>query len=101
MTDERRDEERVPVSLEVQWEGMTSRGTARVSDINTGGCYIDTYAPASVGEMIVFKVRLGSDDWLELRGEVVSYDQGVGFGVRFRFLTDEEFYTLSQLKSGS
>ncbi|MBD0326701.1 MAG: PilZ domain-containing protein, partial [Pyrinomonadaceae bacterium] len=41
MGEERREEERVPVSLEVAWEGGSGRHQARVSDISLGGCYLD------------------------------------------------------------
>lgn len=89
MTDERRDEERIPLNLEVRWEGVLH--SARLSDISVDGCYIDTIAASvSVGEVISFDVKLPGGEWLPLRGEVTHTMPGVGFGLCFTFLTDEE-----------
>ncbi len=99
MADERRDEDRAPVSLEARWEGMSGKHEARISDISIGGCFVDTQGQVTVGELVIFEVKLPDGDWLTLRGEVVSSQESVGFGVRFPYLTDEEYYLLAQLKS--
>ena len=96
MTDERRDEERIPLSLEVRWEGVSH--SARVGDISVDGCYIDTIAgTVAVGELISFEVKLPSGEWLPLRGEVTHTMPGIGFGLCFPFLTDEEQRLIAQL----
>jgi hypothetical protein len=96
MTDERRDEERVALNLEVRWEGVTH--SARLSDISVDGCYIDSIAASfQVGEVVSFEVRLPGGDWLPLRGEVTHTMPNVGFGLCFTFLTDEEQRLIAQL----
>jgi hypothetical protein len=35
--------------------------------------------------------------WLELRGEVATFQEGIGFGLLFTFLTDEEQLALRQV----
>ncbi len=97
MKDERRSEERVPLSLEAYWEGLSGRHIARISDLSTGGCFIDTNGAVRVGEVIDFEIKLADGDWLQLRGEVAFYQPGIGFSLRFSFLTDEEQYLLAQL----
>jgi PilZ domain len=96
MIDERRDEERIPLSLEARWEGV-SHG-ARVSDISVDGCYVDTYAASvSVGEVVSIEIKLPSGEWLPLRGEVTHTTPHGGFGLCFTFLTDEEQRLIAQL----
>ncbi|HEV2915385.1 MAG TPA: PilZ domain-containing protein [Pyrinomonadaceae bacterium] len=98
MSDERRDEERIPLSLEVRWEGVSR--SARLSDISVDGCYIDTIAASvSVGEVISFEVRLPDGEWLPLRGEVTHTMPNIGFGLCFTFLTDEEQRLIAQLNA--
>jgi PilZ domain len=96
MTDDRRDEERIPLNLDVRWEGV-SHG-ARLSDISVDGCYIDTIAASvQVGELILFEVKMPDGEWLPLRGEVTHVLPNVGFGLCFTFLTDEEQRLIAQL----
>lgn len=97
MQEERREEERVPVSLEVAWEGGSGRHPARISDISLGGCYLDTIGTATPGEIIGLTIRLPDGVPLRLRGEVAFHTPNLGFSVCFTYLTDEEQYQLSQL----
>ncbi|HLL75116.1 MAG TPA: PilZ domain-containing protein [Pyrinomonadaceae bacterium] len=94
---ERREDERKDVSLEAWWEGLSGRHEARVSDISMGGCFVDTHAPAEVGELIVFAIRKPDGSWLELRGRVVSRGPHFGFSLAYTFLTDEEQQELRRL----
>ena len=95
--DERREEERKDVSLEVRWEGGSGRHTARVSDLSLGGCYLDTLGQAEVGEIVGLEIKLPSGEWLPLRGAVAFCHPGLGFSICFTFMTDEEQYQLTQL----
>jgi PilZ domain len=95
--EDRREDERKNVSLEVRWEGGSGRHTARVSDLSLGGCYLDTLGQAEVGEVIGVEIKLPSGEWLQLRGSVAFCHPGLGFSVCFTFLTDEEQYQLTQL----
>ena len=95
--DERREEERKDVSLEVRWEGGSGRHTARVSDLSLGGCYLDTLGQAEVGEIVALEIKMPSGEWLPLRGTVAFHQPGLGFSICFTFMTDEEQYQLTQL----
>lgn len=97
MEEDRREEERVPVSFEVSWEGGSGTHMARISDISLGGCYLDTLGSATPGEIIGLTIKLPGGELLNLRGEVAYQLQNMGFSVCFTFLTDEERYRLSQL----
>ncbi|MDX6695882.1 MAG: hypothetical protein QOF02_3485 [Blastocatellia bacterium] len=97
MDEERREEERVTVSLEVFWEGGSGLHPARISDISLGGCYLDTIGSAEPGEVIGLTIKLPDGERLTLRGEVAFRIKNLGFSVCFTFLTDEEQRLLTQL----
>src|SRR5919202_2637706 len=97
MIEERREEERKNITLEARWEGGSGRHPARVSDISTGGCYLDTLGGVEVGEVVGVEIKLPDGTWLPLRGTVAFHHPGLGFSVCFIFLTAEEQYQVSQL----
>jgi hypothetical protein len=89
MGDERRTQERVEAFIEVLWEGASGRYEARTGDIHTGGCFIDSIAEVAVGETIHFKLRLQTEDWIEVKGVVAYKYPNAGFGVRFLSISSE------------
>jgi hypothetical protein len=97
MTEERREEERKEITLDVRWEGGAGRHPARISDLSLGGCYLDTLGGVEVGEVISLEIKLPSGEWLPLRGTVAFYHPGLGFSVCFTFLTDEEQSQLTEI----
>jgi PilZ domain len=98
MTDrERREEKRVPTSLEARWEGLSGKHAARISDISMGGCFIESMTQVAIGDFVVLEIRMPDGEWLQIRGSVASYDPHIGFSVSFTFLTDEEQRSLAQL----
>ena len=97
MPDERREDPRRAVSIEAYWEGLSGRHEARVSDLSLGGCFIDTPGKADVGEFILFAVKLPTNKWLRLRGQVASVDPTTGFSLAFTYLTEDEQQALAQL----
>jgi hypothetical protein len=97
MDDERRSDERVALSLEAKWEGLSGKYSARVGDISLGGCFIDSNGAVTEGELISFEIKLPDGEWLRLRGEVAFAQPHIGFSLRFSFLTEEEERAISQL----
>lgn len=97
MTENRRSDERVPINLQSKWQGLTGGHEARIEDISLGGCFVNTLGRVDIGEVVVLEIELPTGEWLELRGEVTSFQEGVGFGLLFSFLTDDEEYALRQL----
>ncbi|MDQ1706948.1 MAG: PilZ domain [Pyrinomonadaceae bacterium] len=93
----RRSDERVSTNLSARWEGLSGRHEARIEDLSLGGCFVNTAGRVDVGELVGVELKLPSGEWLKLRGEVASYQQGIGFGVLFTFLTDEEEQTLRDI----
>lgn len=97
MTDDRRAEERVGTNLPARWDGLSGIHDARVQDISLGGCFVNTGVRVEVDEVVSLEIQLPSGDWLPLRGEVASAQPGIGFGLLFTFLTDEEEFALRQI----
>ena len=97
MSDERRSNKRKHILLEAKWESLSRRHEARVDDVSLGGCFVNTYAKVELGEHIELEMQLPSGEWLPLRGQVASYQPGVGFGMAFMSLNAEETAGLKEL----
>ena len=95
--DERRSKPRLSVHLDAVWDGGEERHSARVTDLSEGGCYLDTVGEVMVGEIVAVRVLLPDDDWLYLDGEVRHHRHGVGFGVQFVELNEEQTENLQRL----
>jgi CheY-like chemotaxis protein len=50
-----------------------------------------------LGDLVEFKVHLPSGPWVSLQGELVNEDYPVGFGLRFKGLTEGDKRLLAQL----
>ena len=94
---ERRSEDRLEVCLDAVWDGKSGNYEARVTDLSEGGCYVDTLGEANVGEILSFKLRMPTGEWLGLTGEVAHETPPMGFGLRFVYLSDEQLEKLRSL----
>jgi hypothetical protein len=90
MTIERRIQRRFDVCLDAVWDGGRSNATARVTDLSEGGCYIDSLAEVTEGEILRLKIKMPSGDWLDLVGVVAHSFARLGFGLRFINLDEEK-----------
>ena len=97
MSRERRSNARKQILLEAKWESLSSRHEARVDDVSLGGCFVNTYAKVELGEHVDLEIQLPSGEWLPLRGQVASYQPGVGFGMSFSSLSAENTAGLKEL----
>lgn len=99
MTQERRTDKRIGVNLTARWDSLSGQHEARIEDIGLGGCFVNALTRVELGEVVPLEIRLPSGGWLQLRGEVTSYQEAVGFGLQFTFLTEDEESALKQLLS--
>jgi len=97
MVKNRRIDERVSTNLPARWDGISGTHEARIEDLGLGGCFVNTTGRVDVGEVVGVEMKLPSGEWLQLRGEVTPYQTGIGFGVLFTFLTDDEEQALREL----
>lgn len=89
MNDNRRSDDRVPTNLPAKWGGLAGDHEGRIEDLSLGGCFVNTTGRVDIGEIVGVEIKLPSG-WLALGGEVTSYQIGIGFGVVFSFLTEDE-----------
>jgi len=94
---ERRRNQREKVVLEATWESLSNRHEARVDDVSLSGCFVNTYGQVTVGEPIELQILRRSGEWLVLKGYVVNYQQGVGFGLAFTDLNYAKKRALQEL----
>ena len=69
---------------------MSGTYEARLEDISLGGCFVNSSGRVELNEVISLEVRLPTGEWLPLRGEVTACQPGIGFGLLFSFLTEDE-----------
>jgi Tfp pilus assembly protein PilZ len=100
MTDEKRRHGRVPLVMEVTWEGSGLKSSARTTDISVTGCFIDTLGQASVGETLNLQFKLNESESISVQGKVMYHQPGVGFGVLFTKISDDERFRLDALLAG-
>lgn len=83
--------------MEVRWEGLSGGCNARLYDISLSGCYIESMGQTLVGERIRFEVQLPSRGWIQLQGEVVHTETYMGFGLRFKDLSEQQAQAVADL----
>ncbi len=97
MSDERRQHERVRFPLEVRWEGLSGRHSARVYDLSLSGCYIESLGQVQLHERVSFHIQSPTGRWLSLAGEVVHAQPNMGFGIRLTGLSELQREALTGL----
>lgn len=88
--EERRSRPRLTVNLDAVWDSRNGNRAARITDLSLGGCYLDTVGETMTGEVVCFRVALSDGDWLYLEGEVRHHRPGIGFGVSFLELEQQQ-----------
>lgn len=96
---EHRKDMRVPIRLEVEWAGWSSRCPDVTSDVSLGGCYVESLNPVKVGQILNLSLSLPSNKTLQFRGEVRYHQPTIGFGLKFLHLSESEQATLEALIS--
>jgi hypothetical protein len=66
----------------------TRSGT--VTSLSVAGCFVKTTAYSNKGQIMHVRLWLPQGRWLPLRGEVIYQMEGIGFGLVFAGLGDEE-----------
>jgi hypothetical protein len=62
-----------------------------MTNLSEGGCFLDTVGEVRQGEIVAFRVLMpNDDDWLYLEGEVRHHVKGIGFGVKFLDLNEDQ-----------
>jgi Ribonuclease G/E len=72
-----------------------AKQSARTSDISRSGCYVDTLNPIAQGSRVRIRVTHHQEDF-EAIGSVVYVSQGLGMGIQFTEVSEEQQARLDQ-----
>ncbi len=86
----RRKVERISVTIDVEWEGLTGRLSGTISDISTVGCFILSSGEVTDSESVKIFLPLTDGMKVQFWGEVVNHVFEIGFAVRFIELSDAQ-----------
>ena len=92
-----RKEERVAYLTEVVLQWSSGKREARITDVSTGGCYVDTIATIPEGESVSFTLSTSAGQSIDLAGKVAYVIPGFGFGIEFTDLSDQAKSALDSL----
>jgi RNase P/RNase MRP subunit p29 len=95
--EERREVARILTSLEASWKGIAGRHTARVSNLSTVGCYLETSQQALNREVIEVELKMPDGAWLTLQGQVIYRIPEAGFGVFFTDMDEEAREVIAEI----
>ena len=85
--DERRQQDRARLIVDVHFEGAEATGIASTKDISVGGLYMSTQALIPVGATLTLRIPIGGG-YVVVKGDVVYTNPNRGVGVRFHRLAD-------------
>ena len=87
---DRRQAERVKVSLEARWEGLLAQCGGLIVDLSKTGCFILTSDRVTDDELVRLEIPLPAGGAMHLWGEVVYRVPEMGFALRFAETTQAE-----------
>lgn len=87
--DDRRRYERSRLIIDVYFDGADLTGVASTKDISPGGLYMNTQAELPEGAALTLRIPIEGRD-VVCNGEVVYSNPGVGVGVTFQGLSEED-----------
>jgi hypothetical protein len=95
---EQRQFERVPLRLEVEWNGCSNGQYPNVtSDLSLGGCYVETMSSVAVGSVLNLRLHLPCNMMMTFEGEVLYHHPTIGFGIKFLELSSSQVQSLKAL----
>jgi hypothetical protein len=92
---ERRQHPRVKGPFDGSWAGAAGNGSARLWDVSTGGCYIDSLNEQRTGEHITVQISMPEGP-IAAEGTVVYSIPNQGFAVQFLDMSDSSREALAQ-----
>jgi PilZ domain len=94
-----REAERVEIetAIYILWGTDESLRGGKITSLSTGGCFVQTRSEALAGQKLSIRIRLPTERWMLLEGEVRHVLRRVGFGVRFAELTESDAAMLGLL----
>ena len=97
-TAHRRSNERVPGPFDAWRIGMLET-PVRIYDIGLGGCFVHAMHEQDPGVVVMLKIQLPRNEWIEVKAETLYRRPGFGFAVKFIDLSDQARACLLQAMS--
>jgi type IV pilus assembly protein PilZ len=106
--DDRREENRAPITLRVEYKRINSFFADYTKNISRGGTFIRTLRPLERGTEFVFVLSLPDDVQIELLGVVkwvvaeaeATEETPAGMGIQFVFTDDEQRRRVDDVVAG-
>jgi hypothetical protein len=93
---ERRQAERIRLSLPARWQSLMTQDRGSVCDLSASGCFLLTAGAVKPGELVRLEIDFGNHlvfAW----GKVVYCVAEMGFALRFIFSEENEQRALTKL----
>jgi hypothetical protein len=87
--DERRQDDRTRLVIDIFFEGTDATGVASTRDISAGGLYMNTLASIPEGTTLRLRIPLG-DEQVIASARVIYSNPGHGVGVHFYNLSEKD-----------
>jgi c-di-GMP-binding flagellar brake protein YcgR len=90
---DRRRAGRISHLVEIRYASDSPPLTARVTDVSETGLFVDARSPLPDGAPVTFSFFLTNSPWdqpITGEGKVVWRQEGVGMGIEFLAMTDED-----------
>jgi Tfp pilus assembly protein PilZ len=98
--DERRQDERSRIILNLYYDGHDATGVASLRDISLGGLYMNTNEDIAVGSTLHLRIPINEQENVIAKAEVVYVNSGAGVGVKFIALSDNARELLEKKLTG-
>jgi hypothetical protein len=85
-----REAERVEIdtAIYILWGTDESLRGGKITSLSTKGCFVQTRSEATPGQLISIRIRLPTERWMLIEGQVKHVLRRVGFGVQFAELPE-------------
>jgi len=91
---ERRVEDRIRLTVDIEWDSNDGRHPGTLSDLNSTGCFILASGFFTDGETVRVHLPITEGEVFEVVGEIVNQYPDLGFALRFMNLTDDQRQSL-------
>lgn len=87
---DRRSNDRFPVNIEIEWEGLVGRKSGTISDLSPTGCFVLCSGEVQDGENVKIFFPLTDGRKIQFWGEIVNHVFEIGFAMRFIELSEAQ-----------
>ncbi len=88
--EDRRRFDRARLIIDLFVDGKDITGVANTKDIGGGGLYMNTQTELPEGSVLLVRIPFGEDRQVVTNAEVVYCNPGIGVGLRFHGLSEED-----------